>query len=958
MGFFDTNPNRFRIFYGVLVFCMVAIAAISLYRFAGSATDENLFSTTPGDLYITKPMIAQLIDDAADTGDPDDIPAQRSSIDTIRVGDLLLSINNRTISKAARLRKYLSKLPVDEQIELIVFRPAVARELTFRLPKSSIPDSSFRKIPSTVFITQVTEGGASDRAGLRVGDLIYRINDQRFKDQFEAMKILIFAQSGNTVAYDIIRNNKALTLTITLASAGIRLTVLMMVLCGLVFWGVAFFVAFQRPEFPAARLMGLAFLAVGFFLITLYPSITNRIGTYDDLTVGRDILVTLCIFFSFPLWLHLDHYFPVEREELLSRKWILYGAYALTVVAIILLAVTKNFLFFILGIFVLTIYSRLVPWFFRKERSEESKKLGAFIHRIFLIYLAIFFLAVIGFLIFESRGGPLVSGPPLRGPFIEFFRGYFGIPLMMIPLSYLLTIGHYRLLNMDLRVRRNIQYNVVSIAWGAAMLLLLFEVLFRLPAMSLNLPNIKFQGSFIEVMEQPMTIQERVMAEKLIISFLAIAVFGLLWWIRRRVQGFIDKKFDRTEYDYRKAASELAEVMGAQFTMEGLAQGIVSKLATLMQVKQVGVLFFRNEQICCSSYVYGMPEAQWNRFSSQINEEIIQLIRSNRSDYRFSTDFLPEDIQEEFESQGFKHIIAIRSKEKLVGTLLFGEKRSESPFHKDDLVFLSAVAKQASVAIENTFLYEELAEQERLKHELEIARRIQLASLPQATPTLEGLDIAGISIPAQEVGGDYFDYLNHKDCDITVIIGDVSGKGTSAALYMSKVQGVLRSLHDFGLSPRELFVRANQLLITDMEKQSFVTAMGATFETSANHMTFARAGHLPLYHFRAHSGVVEMHTPGGIGLGLTASHKFTEALEEQQIHYEADDIFLFITDGITEAHNGQSEEFGDEQVLEILKTSNGSPAKRIRDKIVTAVKHFAGNTPQHDDLTIVVVKAV
>ena len=955
MGFFDTNPNRFRIFYGILVFCMVAIAAISLYRFASSATDENIFSTTPGDLYITKPMIAQLIDD---TNVADNISAQNASIDTVHVGDLLLSINNRTISKPTRLYDYLDKLADDEVIEMVVFRPALAQELTFTLPKSNLPDSSFRKIPSTVFITQVTEGGASDRAGLRAGDLIYRINDQRFKDQFEAQKILIFAQSGNTVAYDIIRNNKAQTLTITLASAGIRLTVLMLVFCGLIFWGVAFFVAFQRPHFPAARLMGLAFLAVGFFLITLYPAVTNRIGAYDDLTFGRDILVTLCIFFSFPLWFHMDHYFPVERDELLSRKWILYGAYALAALAIILLAVTKNFLFLILGLLVLSIYTRLVPWLFRKERSEESKKLGAIIHRTFLIYLAIFFLAVIGFLIFESRGGPFVSGSPLRGPFIEFFRGYFGIPLMLIPLSYLLTIGHYRLLDMDLRVRRNIQYNVVTFAWGAAMLLLLFETLFQLPTMAINLPNIKFQGSFIEIMEQPMTIQERAMAEKLVISFFAIAIFGLLWWVRRRGQRFIDRKFDRTEYDYRKAASELAEVMGAQITMEGLAQGIVSKLATLMQVKQVGVLFFRNEITCCCSNVYGMPLQKWHRFSAMINDQVIQSIRSNRSDFRFSVDFLPNHVQEIFDSNGFKHIIAIRSKEKLVGTLLFGEKRSESPFHKDDLVFLSAVAKQASVAIENTFLYEELAGQERLKHELEIARRIQLASLPQVTPTLAGLDIAGISIPAQEVGGDYFDYLNHKDCDITIIIGDVSGKGTSAALYMSKVQGVLRSLHDFGLSPRELFVRANQLLITDMEKQSFVTAMGATFETSANYLTFARAGHLPLYHYSARSGAVEMHTPGGIGLGLTASPKFTEALEEQKIHYETNDIFLFITDGITEAHNNQSEEFGDDQLLEILKTSNGSPAKRIRDKIVTSVKHFAGETPQHDDLTIVVVKAI
>jgi serine phosphatase RsbU (regulator of sigma subunit) len=105
------------------------------------------------------------------------------------------------------------------------------------------------------------------------------------------------------------------------------------------------------------------------------------------------------------------------------------------------------------------------------------------------------------------------------------------------------------------------------------------------------------------------------------------------------------------------------------------------------------------------------------------------------------------------------------------------------------------------MAMENAFLYEELAEKERMKHELAIARRIQLASLPQKTPVVKGLEIAGSSLPALEVGGDFFDYLNGSTDHLTVVVGDVSGKGTSAALYMSKVQGILRSLHPREPSP-------------------------------------------------------------------------------------------------------------------------------------------------------------
>jgi serine phosphatase RsbU (regulator of sigma subunit) len=269
-------------------------------------------------------------------------------------------------------------------------------------------------------------------------------------------------------------------------------------------------------------------------------------------------------------------------------------------------------------------------------------------------------------------------------------------------------------------------------------------------------------------------------------------------------------------------------------------------------------------------------------------------------------------------------------------------------------------------------LYEELAEQERLKHELAIARRIQLASLPQVTPRIEGLEIAGVSIPAMEVGGDYFDYLNGTPSiaalsnsklardsadQITIIVGDVSGKGTSAALYMSKIQGILRSLHDFGLSPRELFVRANHLLRQAMERTSFVTSIGARFEPHARRMHLARAGHLPLFYYSAQHGQVEKITPKGLGMGLDDEKLFAAELEEKNLSYDCGDVFLFVTDGITEAQNGNGSEFGEESVSEILSLHSAASAEIIRDHIIAAVKSFAQNAQQHDDLTVVVVKA-
>jgi serine phosphatase RsbU (regulator of sigma subunit) len=375
-----------------------------------------------------------------------------------------------------------------------------------------------------------------------------------------------------------------------------------------------------------------------------------------------------------------------------------------------------------------------------------------------------------------------------------------------------------------------------------------------------------------------------------------------------------------------------------------------------MQLKRVGVLFFRNQEVCCCMEAYGFDGAAWKEFCMKTDADLAHAI--NRFHNDFSVDYLPPNIKTSFRAEGFLHIIPVRSKEKLVGALLIGEKLSEASLQNEDLEFIGSVAKQASVAVENAFLYEELAGQERMKHELAIARRIQLESLPQTTPDIAGLQVAGISIPALEVGGDYYDYLNGDARTLTVIVGDVSGKGTSAALYMSKVQGILRSLHAFGLSPRELFIRANSLLCKDLEKRSFITAMGGTFRPADRTLTLSRAGHLPLFHYSRSTKHTSRIIPRGLGLGLSALDVFANELEEATVNYDAGDVFVFVTDGITEGQRAGGEEFGEERLMELLSASAEETAEKIRENVIAAVERFVQGARQHDDQTVVVVRAV
>jgi sigma-B regulation protein RsbU (phosphoserine phosphatase) len=266
------------------------------------------------------------------------------------------------------------------------------------------------------------------------------------------------------------------------------------------------------------------------------------------------------------------------------------------------------------------------------------------------------------------------------------------------------------------------------------------------------------------------------------------------------------------------------------------------------------------------------------------------------------------------------------------------------------------IAHQLSVAYENAFMYEQLATQERLKLELKLARQIQLSSLPQYVPDIAGLNIAGASLPANEVGGDYYDLLTDDDGRLTVIVGDVSGKGTSAALYLSKVQGIIRTLNDFKFGPKELFVRTNTFLHTEIEKKSFVTAVGARFDPKLRQVCIARAGHLPVIHYEALTGKVNLITPRGLGMGMSSRELFEKQLLEEHISYQLGDVFLFATDGITELKNHRGEAFGEETVCAILPALVKYSADKILDEIFSHLNAFCHNSQPHDDQTLVVVK--
>jgi serine phosphatase RsbU (regulator of sigma subunit) len=463
-------------------------------------------------------------------------------------------------------------------------------------------------------------------------------------------------------------------------------------------------------------------------------------------------------------------------------------------------------------------------------------------------------------------------------------------------------------------------------------------------------------GSTIEAVDEPALASTREWMNRFALIGIGTAAWYLLWRIRKEGQKWIDRKYYRTQYDYRQAVNELTEVLATKLSMADLGAALTGKIADLVRVKRAGVFFFRSGEVSSCRVGYGIQQGAWDRFCTTVEDNLYQVLQD--AGEHVHVDYLPPALKEAFRANEFYLIVPVRSRERLIGALVLGEKLSEATYRREDYEFLAAAAVQSAMAMENAFLYEELAEKERMKHELAIARRIQLASLPQKTPVVTGLEIAGTSVPALEVGGDFFDYLNGSTDHLTVVVGDVSGKGTSAALYMSKVQGILRSLHGFGLSPGDLFIRANRLLCGDMEKSSFVTAVGAAFAPLEQSFVLARAGHLPLYHFIAAEKRVVAITPRGLGLGLNNAGVFSSEIEEKVVHYTSGDVLLFVTDGVTEAHNRDGDLFGEDRLMDLLSVRAGENAASIRDAIIRELAAFSDGAVQHDDETIVVIKGL
>jgi sigma-B regulation protein RsbU (phosphoserine phosphatase) len=256
----------------------------------------------------------------------------------------------------------------------------------------------------------------------------------------------------------------------------------------------------------------------------------------------------------------------------------------------------------------------------------------------------------------------------------------------------------------------------------------------------------------------------------------------------------------------------------------------------------------------------------------------------------------------------------------------------------------------------NFLLALELAEKLLTKNELEIARAIQFSLYPVDNPRLERLELASYFRPAQEVGGDYYDFAFEGNRRLTLILGDVSGKGIAAALYAMKLQALFELLGRSALGPKEMLVEMNDVISERIERNYFITAVVGALDLQDRKLVLARAGHNYPLQYCARTGRAAWLKPDGVGIGMRKKPAFDGLLEELRIPLAKDDILVFYTDGLTEAMNSQKEPFGYLRLEQALAESAGLPAEAIKDRLLASLERFRKGEAYSDDVTLVVAK--
>jgi sigma-B regulation protein RsbU (phosphoserine phosphatase) len=886
----------------------------------------------------------------------------------------------------------------------------------------SLAEKESMEAPSTLY-----------QAGVRKGDQILGIYNERGEgraiqsrfDFGEAFKTIRYDQPfslvvGRESSPGFIQEIKlaipplrpsALPLTAKLLHLLARIFVPMLIL------GTAFFIGFIKPEDDNAFLASLLFLSFSSIIGTdyyMFPRGLREFASLFNVTLNE---------FLFYLFMRFFLLFP--SPSLIDRKapWLKTIFLYFTIVfwlggVVVTYEMNTSFSRYyrstvMLGrlqwvpacgvtLMVLIGFASLILNTLKAGTNDEKRRM-----RILLAGTLIGLLPLILFLVYYSND----SGRPPPGWAI-------GILLLTVgafPASFIYVIIKHRVLGIRVILRRGLQYALVSRGYVLVVVTITFVLLFLVS----NLIFERFfphSSSFVIVFYT---------------ALITIGVTAAINRINRPVIQAIDRRFFREACNAQQVLTDLSHAVRRLATQpERLLALVTDKISDSLFPDQVAI-FLRGAEL------RALPAGR-----SRLAGEVSRLLPSGSDDYhcnwrRLRTDSQPETVIQiakddrltlpegsliatELEKIGVREhqplevylddpdswagalirvnspddpryqekvvierlntrlIVPLVSGERVLGFISLGERLSGEPYSREDKQLLLTVAEQTAIALDYARMIDQVAEQEKLNREIEIAKEVQQQLLPQFLPPMKSLEYSGICKPARRVGGDYYDFLVLGAHQLGIALADIAGKGISASLLMANLQALLRSqAPSRGDRVDELISEINRLMCNSMPGERYATFFYGLYDDSSQTLTYVNAGHNPPMVFRPNgssifhsSGHSDMPIPPALSrshwgtcetirleTGGTVVGMFTDSFyEKATLKMLHGDVLLLFTDGISEAMNLKDEEFGEERLARLVGAHLNLPVDELRDLILKEVDAFVGEAPQFDDCTLVVAR--
>jgi len=812
-------------------------------------------------------------------------------------------------------------------------------------------ESRYRPDDRTIHVQHVYDGSPAAVAGLQPGDVIVSVDETRPRGPNPVLELVLSHEPGESVRLNVERRGTPpghLELHLVLGEAGPQaigrsIAIQLVSLYPVPFVVVGLAVLLLRPDDRNAWLLALVF--AGFVagapvaaLAHVPPLLRRFCLAYQIVMAGLSPAFMLFFFSVFPGRSALDVRVP-------WLKWLWLGAGATVALpAAAVAAYTGSFaplaayarsvhsiapptlLVFSLGGFVLGLASLLWSTY-RSPDSEVRRKGRVVVWGTLVGLVPALVLQVVSLVL---RRPPPALGFWVWAPAV--------IALALLPLSYAYAVVKHRVLEVPVLLRRSARYLLVQRgAVGVLVGLALLATMLVARAVEIEIP---LQGD-----EGDMGL-----------GFTLGAGFGtLLAWgatrLHRRVSDRIDRAFFRRTYDVQHLLQGLAARIRSAASRDEVAGLLEEQLSAALLPRSLAVYLEGADgrlHAAATSEALDLP--------GEVEPPGILAGRERSAD-RSERDVLESGAFESFRPLEPECLVPLNGRDgRLIGLVVMGPRLSEEPYSGEDRRLLETVAVQAGIALEGIRLAEEMAQrlesERRTDHELSLAGQVQRRLLPQAPPDLETLDCVGGCLQARAVGGDYYDFLDLGPGRVGLVLADISGKGFSAALLMASLQASLRSRSaQAGDALAEQLQEINQLLHDASQTHHYATLFVGVYDDTTRRLHYANCGHNPPMLLRAGGDEVVRLAPTGMVIGLMEPW----SCETAEVEIGEGDTLVVFSDGATDALTDEGEDFGEERLLETVRTHLDKSVAELLGAVVDTVRRFS-ESEQEDDLTLLVAR--